>query len=75
MSITVAAGRQFAEWVPGGGAADQMRVAGTWRLPEMELWDRESIELMGRLYRGPASTERADSGSAQSAAGAALSLT
>ena len=43
--------RQIAEWVPGAGAADQMRVAGTWRIPEMELWDRESIELMGRLYR------------------------
>jgi len=43
--------RQIAERVPGGGAADQMRVAGTWRVPETELWDRESIELMGRLYR------------------------
>jgi hypothetical protein len=27
-----------------------MRIAGTWRISEMELWDREVIELMGPAF-------------------------
>jgi hypothetical protein len=35
---------------PGDGAGDETRVAGTWRISEMELWDQESIELMGPAF-------------------------
>jgi hypothetical protein len=34
----------------GEGAGDEMRIAGTWRISEMELWDREGIELMGPAF-------------------------
>jgi hypothetical protein len=32
---------------PSDGAGDETRVAGTWRISGMELWDQESTELMG----------------------------
>ena len=35
---------------PSDGAGDETRVAGTWRISEMELWDQESIELMGPAF-------------------------
>jgi hypothetical protein len=35
---------------PSDGAADETRLAGTWRISEMELWDQESIELMGPAF-------------------------
>ena len=36
----------------GEGAGDEMRIVGTWRISEMELWDQEPIELMAQAFIG-----------------------
>jgi hypothetical protein len=28
----------------------RMRIAGTWRISEMEFWDQESVELLGPAF-------------------------
>jgi len=50
----------------GEGAGDQMRIVGTWRISEIELWDQESIELLGPAFIQFGQTDRAGSGSSRS---------